>query len=185
MSQDNHDIASMVEELLQELENSEENTKIGVPRGVMSYAKTYQKRLSFLNDDVLKRNISYLLMLNDLYIWVLRRFQLVPGIGDMLIKNIITNFGFAIEGINKSIAKNLINKKEIGFDSASTILMKNKLITKNMKKEIRWVYDIRNKQHYDTYPKLEFGHYTLKDYKKAKKIWENFVESIRENIDEK
>ena len=179
MNKKSIDIFKQVENTLQEMEHHSSDIQISIPHRVMSYARTYQKQLAFLDNSVLKKNISYLLMLNDLNFWIGRRFSLVPGIKDMLYKNIITNFGFAIEGINKSLAKKLSGSKEVGFDSASTILKDNQLITEIMRKEIRWIYDIRNKQHYDTLPYVEFEHYTERDCKKARRIWNNYLQQVQ------
>ncbi len=169
---------SQVEEILQQMEHMGSSTQIRVPHGIMSYASTYQNQLTFLNNNTLKKNLSYLLMLNDFLTWAVRRFSLVPGIKDMLFKNIIANYGFAVEAINKNLAKKITNNKDIGFDSSSSVLNENNIITKSMKKEIRWLYDIRNKQHYDTLPKVEFEHYTYRDCKKAQRIFSQYIRQI-------
>ncbi len=117
MKEKNKGIIELVEEALQQMEYISSAAKLRSPHGTMSYARTYQKQFSFVNNDTLKKNISYLLMLNDFLTWTVRRFFLAPGIKDMLLKNIITNFGYAVEATNKNIAKRISEKKDMGFDA--------------------------------------------------------------------
>ncbi len=184
MDEKSKSIIEQIEDALQQMEHIASSTQLKVPHGIMSYARTYQKQLSFLNNRILKKNISYLLMLNDFLSWAVKRFSLVPRIKDMLMKNIITNFGFAIEGINKSLAKNIIGKKDIGFDASSSILCEKGIISKIMKKEIRWIYDIRSRQHYDTLTQVEFEHYTYRDCKKAQRIFNYYIQQIQEKLED-
>ena len=73
------EIQNLVERIsldFQELEkllkqSKEENINIKFPRGVIRIANNFRGRLIFINEDTLKTNLAYHLMLSDVYRWIL------------------------------------------------------------------------------------------------------------------
>jgi len=156
------------------------SVNIRFPRGVIRTADHFRNRLSFINDYVLKTNIAYHLMLTDVYRWILNRFDISLTAQEMLIKEGISLIGNIIEAILKHILKRLsILSSDIGFSKACTILVERKIISKEQKKNLKWVWDMRCKEHIFTLPNTEYGKYTLEHYNKAIQVWRDLEKSLQ------
>ncbi len=118
-------------------------------------------------------------MLNDLFSWMLHKFNLYSVVEEMLIKISIANYGNIIAAIVTPIAKRFMKRKKLGFNQACSILVQSKIISSDLKKELRWVYDIRCKQHVDTLNQWEYEEYNLSQYKKTEDIWYKLLNQIK------
>ena len=156
--------------------NEIENVNITFPRGVIRRAQHYRDKLPFIIDDILSSNIAYHLMLNNLYRWLFNRFDIDLTLKEMLVKAAIINYGNIIDAIIRPIAKAILlpERKKIGFDAATTILVKRRLLTKTLQKKIKKIWNIRCKQHVET-ERWEYQKYSLEDFNLTEEVFEQII----------
>ncbi|MCM8808189.1 MAG: hypothetical protein NC926_09690 [Candidatus Omnitrophica bacterium] len=162
-----------ISEKLQALENllNQKNipkVDLVFPRGVVRTANDFRNRLNFISDPVLKSNIAYSLMFTDFLRWILNRFDVAFTLKEMLIKSGISLIGYVIEAILKHILKD----PNAGIDRCCTELVKKGIISQDLKKNIKWVWNRRCKEHLITVKEIELQKYELKDYNKAILTWQ-------------
>ena len=63
--------------------------KTRFPRGFLRPASHFRSRLGFINDDNLRKNLSYALILSDVFRWITNRTDLTGIAKEMVIKNVI------------------------------------------------------------------------------------------------
>lgn len=158
-------------------DNKMERVNIEFPRGVIREAHEYRAQLLFIEDGIFKRNIAYHLMLNDVYRWVLNRFDIALTAKEMIIKGGICLFGNIIAAIVKNLAQKITTSR-MGFKPATTLLTKKGIITKDLKKELHWVWGIRNKEHIESLIDREYYKYKSEDYDRAIRTWHALVEQL-------
>ena len=166
-------------------------TKIEFPGGIITKSWTYREILPYIYDDCLRRNISYHLMLDDIFQWLLRRFNFYLVAEAMLIKTAIVNFGAIFEAILKNVSscfrkdrKETKEKDELGVSRACTILTKNGVISKESKKDIMWVWGIRNKQHLVLLKNWEYVRYEITDYDRAIDTYNRLIAELNTAFEE-
>ena len=210
-------ISSDLQMLQRKFENGQEpETNIIFPSGVIRKAWRYREIIPFIKDDSLCRNISYHLMVDDIFHWLLTRFNLYLVAEALLIKIAIANFGAIFEAMVKVLAEPFNKKKakkkifetvvkaltktfskmktkrkktrtrneEMGVNAACTILVKKGIISKETKKNIRWVWNIRNKQHLVTLKKWEYERYERSDYDKTISIFNKIIAELNSALEE-
>lgn len=174
-----------LEELL--YNSSTKKVNIRFPRKVIRTADYFRSRLVFISDDTLRTNIAYHLMLSDVYQWILNRFDIALTAKELLIKEGISLMSNIIEAIIVHIARNITSdsKDRIGFKKACTILVENKIITAELKRDLMWVWGMRCKEHLPNLKETEYKKYELEHYNKTIKIWHDFENQLKkwkENI---
>lgn len=118
--------------------------RVRFPRGFIRTAGYQRTRFPFLNNEALKSNIAYTLMLSDTVLWLSVRTDIGGTARDMLNKLFIFLIGSIIESVTKDYLKGICGKN---FESRLTFLVTNGVITEELKQEICWVWDTRNRMH--------------------------------------
>jgi len=140
--------------------------KIKFPQGVLRKAADIRVWLSFLNDDVLKRNLAYHLMLADFYSWFLNRFGISLTGQEMLIKDAICLYGNICAAVVKAVAEKNRVKPCIRH------LFENGVISEKLKEDLEWLWNTRNKEHIENLKEWEYKKYTMDDYNRAVNAWD-------------
>lgn len=153
------------------LKNDIERVDIRFPRGVLRTADSFRNELYFIDDYTFKTNLSYHLMLTDIYRWLLNRFDLRFTAQEMLIKEGICLAGRICGDISQYMAKNLIEDGKVGVNSSLTILRDNDIINNELRKRLKYLWGQRNKIHLSTVNIREFGVYDLDKYNEAIDTW--------------
>lgn len=164
------EIVKKIHFLLKRLNDHNRNTntesiKIKLPGGIISTVDNYTRSLPYITNDILQRNISYHLMLDDVFIWFLNHFAFYAVVKEMIVKIAIANLGNIMEAIVQFLAKNISNnhskritfnkiyshfcaflslkrkqkKRNIGIRGALSTLTHKNIIEKSLKKEVLWV----------------------------------------------
>jgi len=161
-----------------------EKVNIKFPWGVIRTAWYFRnEKLSFIDNETLKRNLAYHLMLTDVYEWILNRFDIGLTAQEMLIKEGICLYGNIIAAVTKYIARDIGDigdGERLGVRRATTILKENGIISKDLRDEILEIWGVRNREHIEDLKDWEYQKYSLDDYDKAVYIWERLVESLIE-----
>ena len=153
--------------------------KIDFPQGILKRAEEKRTLLSFINSDVLKRNLSYHLMLADFYNWFLTRFDISLTGQEMLIKEAVCLYG----NICAAIVKAVVGGK--GVKPCISDLFENGVINEQLREDLEWLWDTRNKEHIENLKEWEYKKYTMDDYNRAVKVWDTLLGSLLEKYSKK
>ena len=118
--------------------------RVRFPRGFIRTASYQRSRFSFLNDNALKSNIAYTLILSDTILWLSVRTDVGGTARDMLNKLFIFLVGSIIESVTKVYLHSICGKN---FERRIEFLVENEVISNDLKNETCWVWDTRNRMH--------------------------------------
>ena len=177
MKEDIEELVNKISQDLQILEDklrhSEiEKVDIRFPRGYLRKASNFRKRLYFIKNETLKRNLAYHFMLSDVYRWILNRFDLSLTAKEMIIKEGLALLGNIMAAIVKEITSKIDpNGNKHGVKASITVLVEREIITEELGKDLKWLWGVRCKEHIENLKDWEYQKYSLNDYNKAIKIW--------------
>ena len=153
------------------------HAKIRLPRGFIRTAVHFRERLNFLNDKTLVRNISYALILSDVYRWLLNRTDVAGTAKEMIIKEGICLVGSLCESITKDVLTGIVGKKK-GYKDRTQYLVDSGIIGAALQTELDWVWNTRNNEHLFLVEIREHEHYRLSDYNRAVRA----LRALREDL---
>ena len=135
--------------LLQEIQDYlgrdfSKSAKVRFPRGYIRTATIARKKINFVQPEALKSNISYTMMLTDVQHWLLARTDLAGTAREMVIKLQIFLIGTIIESVTKAYLK---GKCGDGYKRRTNYLLAEGLISDELKADLDWLWDVRNKMH--------------------------------------
>lgn len=159
-------------------QENHQDAKIRFPRGFIRTAAHFRQWFIFLNDETLRRNVAYTLILSDVYCWLLNRTDIFGTAKEMIIKEGICLVGSLCESVTKDVLNGVVGKKK-GYKDRTKYLLDNGVIDTGLKTELDWVWDTRNNEHLFLVEILEHKHYKLSDYNRAIKA----LRQLRNQLD--
>lgn len=152
-----NDLSRAAEEagvLLQKIQNyCEENdlnwiecseAKVRFPRGFIRTAGLQRNRLTFVADISLRSNLAYTLILSDVVLWLQLRTDLWGTPKEMLTKLYVFLIGSLCESITKEYLEGVCGH---GYKKRNEFLVTQGIISEELKIELDWLWDTRNKMH--------------------------------------
>jgi hypothetical protein len=112
--------------------------KLRFPRGYIRPASTFRSRLTCMKDLTHKYNISYQLMLSDLFTWLLNRTDIALTIREMIIKYEIVLMASVAETL-----KDVFASERLSFPKGLLRLLSSKKISPNTFSEANWLWNTR------------------------------------------
>jgi hypothetical protein len=134
-----------------------DEAKVRFPRGFIRTASTQKHRFPFITNGALKSNLAYTLILTDVVFWLNLRTDLSGTASEMLIKLYAFLAGSMCESITKEYLAKECNK---GFKPRNEYMFHNKIISQELKDDLDWLWDTRNRMHLF---QLDVGEY-VNDY---------------------
>lgn len=141
-------------ELLQEIQNycvqnggnwrEVPAAKVRFPRGFIRPASLQRRRIPFVQDKALKDNIAYTLILSDVILWLQIRTDLWGTPNEMLTKLYVFLIGSLCESITKDYLSGVCGKN---YKGRTEYLVKTEIISPELKADLDWLWDTRNKMH--------------------------------------
>ncbi|MBM4240070.1 MAG: hypothetical protein FJ150_00055 [Euryarchaeota archaeon] len=160
--------------------NGKQRTNIEFPRGILRTANDFRNELNFIENKVFKTNLAYHLMLTDFYSWFLNRFNIKLTAKEMIIKEGICLYGNICGSIAEYFGKKILDRKDrVGVKKSLTELVNLKIIDNDLKKEIRYLWGQRNKEHLLSLKVTEYNVYSIDKYNKAVLTWQNFRNALK------
>lgn len=168
--------------LLQEIQvyagsNYISSAKIRFPYGFIHSVPYHSGMLSFLNDESLRKNVSYGLILADLYRWLLVRTHLKGTAKEMIIKAAIFLYGAICESIIIDQVGSHKGKNRSYYDRTRW-LHSTGAIDPATKIELDWLWEERNKMHLFLCTEPEYGIYKTSDYNRATKAFYSLATAL-------
>lgn len=151
------DLAKAAEEasiLLQKIQNyCDENNlnwkecpeaKVRFPRGFIRKAAFQRRRLQFISNPFLRSNLAYTLILSDAVLWLTLRTDIWGTPKEMLTKLYVFLMGTLCESITKDYLNGICGH---GFKKRNEFLVAKGVISEELKVDLDWLWDTRNKMH--------------------------------------
>ena len=155
------------------------DTKFRFPRGFIRRAADLRKRFGFLKNDTLKRNLSYQLILSDVFRWLLNRTEITGTAQEMLIKEGICLFGSQCETILRVYCGNRTSKKK-GVPGRIQFLTAASVLDSKTADELNWLWKTRSALHLYLVDQREHQIYKISDYNRARNAYRSLGRSISE-----
>lgn len=177
-------VAEMISSGLQEIQDylgarNNKKGRIRFPRGYIKRASHHKSNFWFISDQVVKDNLSYNLIVADVYKWIANRTNLRGIAKDMLVKQGIVLMGSIAETVLQTAMKGIIGKKH-KFKERTKRMMRKSIISNDLKNELDWLWDKRKKIHIYLSSMSEFQHYKVSDYNLSLRI----IGKLRLQLDE-
>jgi hypothetical protein len=169
---------------LQDIQNflgstSRKDARFRFPRGFIRRAPDLRKRFGFLSDDTVKRNLSYQLILSDVFRWLLNRTDLMGTAKEMVIKEGICLFASQCETILRVYCGNRTSQKK-GFPGRVDYLLSRSILDSYGANELKWLWKSRSALHLYLIGQREHQVYGIADYNRARNAYRIFGRSISE-----
>lgn len=149
------------------------------PRGHIRSAGDARKRLGFLENSPLKDNIAYTLMLADVQHWILVRTDLFGMAEQMVMKLQFFLLGSIIESVTKVYLHGRCGKN---FGKRTAYMEDNGIISPELRKDVDWVWELRNKMHLFMLKDKEWAStdYTLANHNKVVRTFKELLDVLND-----
>lgn len=142
--------------------------KVRFPRGFLGTAYGHSKKFDWIDNDVLKRNMSYQYIFYDVLRWVSNRTDITATAREMLYKHSIVVVASVAEGLVDAAAKQL-EFAERRFPKQLNRLLKDNIISQKVHDEVVWMWEVRQSVHVHIVDDLEWSKYKVTDARRASK----------------
>lgn len=154
--------------------------KVKLPQGFTRSVMEHTHKLPALNNYRLSSNISYALLMIDILRWLEIRTDLGKAGNSMVIKESVCILGAVCESLTKAILYGKGSKHS--YERRSAILVEMGIITKAMKVEIDWVWNIRKREHLWEIDSKEHSAYSSDDYNRALRAYTGLRDSLKKHF---
>lgn len=151
-------------------QNDAWHARIRFPRGFIGTAADKRQNLPFIEDDTLKRNVSYALMTHDVLRWITFHTDLSGQAREMIIKEAVCLLGSICESISIFPKEHGLGRGS-GYKKRIARLVELNVIDKKVQRRLDWLWDKRNQEHLYDVPFREFDHYVNGDWYRAVKAY--------------
>ena len=140
--------------------------RVRFPRGFIGTAQDKRQKLKFIEDDTLKRNVSYALMTHDVLRWLAFYTDLAGQAREMIIKEAVCLLGSVCESMT-------IYPKEYGLGRGAgqkkriARLVEMEVIDKKLQAHLDWLWDKRNQEHIYDLDFREYDHWENRDWHRS------------------
>lgn len=156
------------------------NAKVRFPRGYIRTAQEARGRLPFIEDRSLKSNIAYTMQLADVQHWLMMRTDLSGMAKEMVIKLQIFLLGTIVESITKVYLRGRCGRN---FARRAEYLCEHNIISDNLRDEIVWLWEIRNRMHLFQLDEIEWlaNQYTVANHNRAVRAFQTLLVALDES----
>jgi hypothetical protein len=156
------------------------SAKVRFPRGYIRTAQEARRRLTFLEDRNLKSNIAYTMQLADVQHWLMMRTDLGGMAKEMVIKLQIFLLGTIVESITKVYLRGRCGRN---FAKRAEYLCEHGIISKNLRDEIVWLWEVRNRMHLFQLDEIEWlaNEYTVANHNRAVRAFKALLMALDES----
>jgi len=142
------------------------NGIIRFPRGYLRTCVEHRNKYLFIADRILISNIAYTLLQTDLFRWLLNRTDITGQAKEMLIKKEISAIGSIVESVTKCYLKGRRGGGQ-NYKYRSQALVDKNVISEKLKKDLDWVWDVRNGEHLMLLKQRDWQIYKMSDCNRA------------------
>jgi len=151
--------------------------KVRFPRGFLGTAHSHSKKYSWIENDVLRRNMSYQYIFHDVLSWVNTRTDIAATAKEMIYKHSIVVVSSIAEGL-LAAAVNQIGHKEGKFPKRLNRLLCEGVITQKLHGDLTWMWDLRQSVHIHIVSDLEWRKYKASDANRSFTAVQNLEDAL-------
>lgn len=165
------EVAAEANSAIQELQakvgrERREAAEISFPRGYLLEISRWRFALQFVRSSLVRNSVADTLMMHDVQGWVLYRTDLAAHARDMLVKSAIGVLGSIAEALLIDATTPPMGQRQ-KFASRVQRLQEEGVLQEPAAEDLRWLWQIRNRQHLHALTAREFDVYTSKDHPRA------------------
>jgi hypothetical protein len=153
------------------------HARVRFPRGFIGTAADKRQKLPFIEDETLKRNVSYALMTHDVLRWIAFNTDLGGQAREMIIKEAVCLLGSICESISIFPHEHGLGRGS-GYKRRIARLVEMKVIGPGLQRRLDWLWDKRNQEHLYDVPFREFDHYVNSDWYRSVKAYHMFRDAL-------
>ena len=170
-------------ELLQEIDDykrkNEKNTdRFKFPRGYLNKASDIKVHYEFIDDNTLRSNIAYTVILIQSMSWLVNRTDVKLTAQYMIFKFLIFLRGSIVEAMLKHRVPS--DRKYGSLRKKAYFLLDEGVISQEIYDDIDWLWDIRCNAHLTKLDEPEHQQYEIDDVKRAWKTVVNLRQALTE-----
>lgn len=151
--------------------------RVRFPRGFLGTVGQHSKKYSWIEKEVLKRNLSYQYIFYDVLRWVSNRTDVSGTASEMIYKHAIVVISSIAEGL-LAAAANQLDYVEGKFPKRLKHLLTDEIITQKLHDELTWMWDARQAVHVHIVNDLEWEKYKVTDARRASKAVKELEEAL-------
>ena len=121
-----------------------DEARVRFPRGFIRPASTQRGRLRFIENESLRDNLAYTLILSDVVLWLRLRTDLWGTPKHMLTKLYAFLVGTLCESITRAYLRGRCGQN---FARRNEYLLRHNVISQEAKDNLDWLWDVRNRMH--------------------------------------
>jgi len=176
------DAAATASEALQDIQTYLGSTphpagRVRFPRGFLPTATAGRRRVSFIQGEVLRTNVSYALMLAAVQRWILHRTDLAATAQEMVVKTGLAAYGSILEGVLRDFTRDALGGRQ-SVGGRLRLLRQLEVIDDALRDELLWLWEQRNKQHLFELSSREINHYSPTHFDRAEVAIESLLERL-------
>jgi len=151
--------------------------RVRFPRGFLGTVGQHSKKYSWIEKEVLKRNLSYQYIFYDVLRWVSNRTDVSGTASEMIYKHAIVVISSIAEGLLAAAASQL-DYAEGKFPKRLKHLLTDEIITQKLHDELTWMWNARQAVHVHIVNDLEWEKYKVTDARRASKAVKELEEAL-------
>ena len=162
-------------------ENPKKAGKVRFPRKFIGDVSTHNKKYNWVENDTLKRNLSYQYIFYDVLRWIANRTDIYGIAREMLYKHAIVVISSIAEGLLAAAAIEL-NYKEKKFPSRLKHLLLDGILDQKLHDGLLSMWKTRHAIHIHIVDDLEWDKYKADNINDASEWVRNFENALREHF---
>ena len=177
-----NEAGGLIQEISDYLAQHPEHQRIArlrFPRGYIRTAYYTRQRLEFVQNEVLRRNVSYAIMTHDVLRWLAFRTDIAGQAKEMLIKEAVCLIGTVCESISIFPGEQGLGRNA-GFRNRVRRLRDLNVLDDPAVELLEWLWDKRNQEHLYDLPFREWGHYVEADWLRSVEAYQTLTGALRE-----
>ena len=159
-------------------EHPDKKAKIRFPRGYLGTVYSHTSKYSWLENDILSKNIAYQHIFVDTLRWLANHTDLFSSGRDMVLKNVLVTNGAIFEALLYGCIKQL-NFVEGKVPTRLNRLLREGVISQSLLDELKWLWDLRQSIHVQTVEELERERYSATEANRSTRALENFKSALK------
>jgi hypothetical protein len=176
-------LSKTAEEALQRIQNiigdrnHVEEARIRFPRGYLRTISPTYFELPEIGDNTKRRNFAYRLLMADMCRWLLSRTDIYGQMRSVVVSEYICILAFGAEFFVKECTFGKVRRKK-KFTSHTEWLYQQGYLTRRLKGDVDWLWDVRTREHLDASSDLDHNTYGIADYNRAQRTWTKLLSAL-------
>ena len=159
--------------------NHEARGRVRFPTGYFPTAAEHRRKLEFIADRTVRKNLSYAIMTHDVLRWLVTRTTLSIQAREMVIKEAICLIGSVCETISIWRGTEGLGRQR-SYSDRMARLRHLEVIDEDTETDLNWVWDIRCREHIAGVSVQEWNHYNMDQWRRSVRAYKALRDGLAE-----